>query len=68
LQNHQISYSSFKLRIWNEVATVFLVAIVFLVVLRETMSWVWGVAGILLFGVLLMLAIRMYKKLREKKQ
>lgn len=66
LQQNKINYSSFKLRIWNEVATVFLVAIVFLVTLKETMSWIWGVVGILLFGILLMLAIRAYKKMREK--
>lgn len=66
LQKNEIKYSSFKLRIWNEVATIFLFAIVFLVVLKESMSWVWGVVGIVLFGVLLMLAIRTYKKMREK--
>lgn len=66
LQQNKIKYSSFKLRIWNEVATIFLFAIVFLVTLKEAMSWVWGVVGIVLFGVLLMLAIRAYKKMREK--
>ena len=59
--------SSFKLRLWNEIATVFLFAIVFLVVLKSAISWVWAVAGIILFGVLLMLAIRTYKKIRENK-
>ena len=66
LQQNKINYSSFKLRIWNEVATIFLVAIVFLVTLKQAMSWVWGVVGIVVFGVLLMLAIRTYKKIREK--
>lgn len=68
LQKNEIKYSSFKLRIWNEVATIFLFAIVFLVVLKESMSWIWGVVGIVLFGVLLMLAIRAYKKMRDKKE
>jgi putative membrane protein len=63
----KLSFSSFKLRLWNEIATVFLFAIVFLVVLKSAISWVWGVVGIVLFGVLLMLAIRAYKKIREKK-
>jgi putative membrane protein len=63
----KLSFSSFKLRLWNEIATIFLFAIVFLVVLKSTISWVWGVLGIVLFGVLLMLAIRAYKKIREKK-
>lgn len=35
---HQFRFSSFQLRIWNEVATVFLFAIVFVAVLREQLS------------------------------
>jgi putative membrane protein len=38
-----------------------------LVVLKNAISWVWGVVGIVLFGVLLMLAIKTYKNIREKK-
>ena len=67
LQNNQIKYSSFKLRIWNEVATVLLFAIVFLVVLKNNIGWVWGVVGLVLFSVLLMMGIKIYKKKREKK-
>jgi len=68
LMNGKLTLSSFKLRIWNEMATVILFAVVFLVTLKSAISWVWGVVGIILFGVLLMLAIRTYKKLREKKE
>ena len=67
LQNDIIKYTSFKLRIWNEVATVLLFAIIFLVTLKTTVSWVWGVIGIILFGVLLMLSIKLYKNIRAKK-
>ena len=66
LQAGQQIWSSQKLRIWNEVATVFLIAIVFLVVLRSTLSMVYGIVGLLFFSALLMLAIRIYKKRREK--
>jgi len=66
LMNEKLTLSSFKLRLWNEVATVILFAVVFLVTLKSSISWVWGVVGIILFGVLLMLAIRTYKKIREK--
>ena len=62
----KLTFSSFKLRMWNEVATVLLFAIVFLVVLKSAISWVWGVVGIVLFGVLLMLAIKVYKNIRGK--
>jgi len=60
-------YSSQQLRIWNEVATIFLVAIVMLVVVKQNMSVVWGVGGLVLFVLLLFSAIRLYKTLREKK-
>jgi putative membrane protein len=59
-------YSSQKLRIWNEVATVFLVAIVMLVVVKESMSMVWALAGLFLFVILLMTAIRIYKNIRRR--
>src|SRR5687768_10782011 len=42
-------YSSQRLRIWNEIATIFLVAIVMLVVVKQNMSWVWGLLGLILF-------------------
>ncbi len=66
LQKGETKYTSNQLRIWNEVATVFLVAIVFLIVVKNQMSWIWGTVGILLFGVILMLAIKIYKRIRNK--
>ncbi len=66
-QKGSIKYSSFKLRIWNEIATLLLFAIVFLVVLKSAISWIWGVTGIILMGVLLMIFIKLYKKIKEKK-
>ncbi|WP_299104865.1 CopD family protein [uncultured Tenacibaculum sp.] len=67
LQRDEIKYTSLKLRLWNEVATILLFAIVFLVVLKDTINWIWGVVGILLVSILLMLAVRLYKKIRAKK-
>lgn len=64
LQKNEIKYSSFKLRIWNEVATVLLFAIVFLVVLKNEIGWFWGIVGLLLFSILLMMGIKWYKKIR----
>jgi putative membrane protein len=60
-------YSSQQLRMYNEVATVFLFAIIFLAVVKESISFVWGLIGIIIFIVILMLAINIYKKLRNKK-
>ena len=67
LQNDIVKYSAFKLRIFNEVATIILFAIVFLVTVKSAINWIWGVVGIILFGVLLMLSIKLYKKIKEKK-
>ncbi len=58
-------YSSQKLRIWNEVATIFLVAIIMTAVVKQSMSWAWGIAGLLLFVIALMSAIKIYKNLRK---
>ncbi len=63
----EFRYSSTKLRIWNEVATIFLVAIVMLAVVKQGMSLVWGLGGLVLFVILLMSAIRIYKSLRKDK-
>ena len=39
----------------------------FLVTVKSAINWIWGVVGIILFGVLLMLSIKLYKKIKEKK-
>ena len=59
-------YTSNQLRIWNEVATIFLVAIVMLVTVKQELSLVWGLLGLAAFIVLLMSAIRIYKAVRGK--
>ena len=59
-------YSSQQLRLWNEVATIFLVAIVILATVKESMSFVWGLIGLILFIALLMSTIRIYKITRGK--
>ena len=60
-------YTSAQLRLWNEVATIFLVATVILVVVKQSLSLVWGMVGLVLFIILLMSAIKLYKLLRSKK-
>ena len=60
-------YSTQQLRIWNEVATIFLIAIVMLVVVKQEMSLVWGLLGLVLFVLVLMSAIKIYKNLRRGK-
>ncbi|MDF2449702.1 MAG: protoporphyrinogen oxidase [Bacteroidota bacterium] len=57
--------SSFKLRMFNELATVFLVAIVFLIIVRSTSGLVWGMIGLFIFAALLMGVVYIYKKQRQ---
>ena len=59
-------FNSQRLRIWNELATVLLFAIVFLASVKQALSWIGGVLGIVSLGVVLMLAIRFYKRLRDR--
>jgi len=58
-------YSSQQLRIWNEVATIFLIAIVMLATVKQAMSFVWGLVGLISFIIVLMSAIKIYKALRK---
>ena len=60
-------WSSQGLRVWNEVATLFLVAIVFDAVLKTMGNILWGVAGLVVFAVALMIAIRVYRRMRERR-
>ncbi|MGZ3837704.1 MAG: CopD family protein [Flavisolibacter sp.] len=59
------AYSSQKLRIWNEVATILLVAIVMLATVKQSISWVWGLVGLVGLILVLMSAIKIYKSLRK---
>jgi protoporphyrinogen IX oxidase len=66
LQVGRTRWTSTQLRLWNEASTLLLFAIVFLIVLKNTMSMVWGILGLLGLGITLMIAIRLYKKYRTK--
>lgn len=66
LQNNQFRYTSFFMRIWNEGATIILFAVVFLVILKSSFHWIFGVLSIMGLAVLLMLGIRIYKRLRKE--
>ena len=59
-------YSSFKLRLFNELGTIFLVAIVFLVIVKSSAGMLWGLLGMFAFAGILMLCVFLYKKNREK--
>ncbi|MDA9089380.1 CopD family protein [Maribacter arcticus] len=65
-QRDEINYTSNYMRIWNEGATLILFAIVFLVILKHSFNWIFGVLGIIVLGILLMLGIKLYKRIRKK--
>lgn len=58
-------HTSQQLRAWNEVATLFLITIVMLAVVKQMLSVVWAVAGLIVFSIILLTAIKVYKKLRK---
>lgn len=58
--------SSIRLRFLNELPTVILIAVVFLIVLKDAVGWIWGVAGILGLALILAVAIKRYQRVRGK--
>lgn len=66
LQNDDVKVTSNFMRIWNEGATFILFAVVFLVILKNSINWIYGVIGIVVLGILLMLGFRLYKNIRSK--
>lgn len=65
LQKNQLTLNSQKLRIWNEVATLFLVSIIFVVVLKSAMNWLYATISFVAVAIVLMIAIQWYKKTRK---
>lgn len=61
-------HTSQQLRAWNEVATLFLITIVMLAVVKQMLSLVWAITGLIIFTIVLLTAIKVYKKLRSRDQ
>ncbi|MCZ8167999.1 CopD family protein [Flavobacterium sp.] len=66
LQNDDTRYSSNFMRLWNEGATIILFAVVFLVILKNAIDWIYGVVGIIGFSILIMLGFKFYMNIRKK--
>jgi putative membrane protein len=66
LESGVSTWTSTQLRIWNELATIFLVAIVFTVVLKSAMDWIYGLIGLVLFAIIIMSAVKIYKYYRVR--
>jgi putative membrane protein len=65
LQADRCQWTSTHFRMWNEGATLLLVAIVFLAVLKQMMGFLFGVIGLIVLALLLMLGIRLYRRVRQ---
>ena len=62
----QIRTTEIKLRIWNEVATLIMFAIIFMAVLKNSISWIYATLSLVVLAVLLMISIKWYKKYKTK--
>ena len=65
LKRGVLKFTSTQMRLWNEVSTLFLISIVFLIVLKNALSIVWGIGGLLVVAFLIMMGVRIYKKFRK---
>ena len=64
-QKQNFRWASQQLRVWNEAATILLIAIVMLAVVKQLLSVVWGICVLIAFSIVLMIAIKLYKKFRK---
>lgn len=67
IENRTLNKQGSFFRIWNEGATIILFSVVFLVILKNAFHWIFGVVGIIVFSMLLMMGYKLYKRIRERK-
>lgn len=65
LQRNVVRYSSQQMRVWNEAATLLLISIVFLIVVKSALSIAWGLIGLAAVTIAILVGIRTYKKIRK---
>jgi putative membrane protein len=65
LRNGVFKFTSQQMRIWNEAATILLISIVFLIVVKTALSMVWGIAGLTLITAAILAGISIYRKKRR---
>lgn len=67
LQRDHIAWTSTQMRLWNEGSTLILFSVIFLVIVRDALNWIFGVIGIFVLAVMLMIGVRIYKMIRQRK-
>lgn len=58
--------TSTQFRLYNEITTLFLTAIVLLAVYKNSLQFIYAFAGLIAFGFALGMGVKWYKKIREK--
>lgn len=66
LRNNVYKMTSFQLRLWRELATIFMIAIVFIVIVKSAINWIYGLIGIMGIALIIMIAVKLYKNYRKK--
>jgi protoporphyrinogen IX oxidase len=64
-RKENFKWTSQQLRMWNELATVFLLCIVMLAVVKQLLSVAWALAVLVVFIAVLLLSVKIYKGLRK---
>lgn len=67
LKHNIFKYTSLQLRLWNEIATIILFGVVFIVIMKDQfiLYRYWIVGGLCIFAILIMLIVRMVKRSRK---
>jgi len=60
-------WTSTQLRLWNELATLFLFVIVMCAVVKDNINWPYTIIGLIVFVFVMVAAVKIYKYYRLKK-
>jgi putative membrane protein len=63
-----VRHTAQQMRIWNEVATLFLFSIVFIVVMKSMLDAFWALVAFVTLALVLFMAIKWYKNYRERQE
>lgn len=68
MQNDIFRWTSMRLRMWNEVATLLLFVIIFLVIPKQNDGWVWALFALVLTGLAIYIAVLLYRRHRRAQE
>ncbi len=68
MQNDIFRWTSMRLRMWNEVATLLLFVIIFLVIPKKNDGWVWALFALVLTGLAIYIGVFLYRRHRRAEE